>query len=305
MTNLRACGLAGLAVAGILLSLMNGGERESREHSSSPRQQQNGASLAESGLVLQPTAERPASDGASTPSTIVRAPAPSGAQNQGVLGKATLGRDAAGLPDANVLRSGANELLDPDTLLERTRELVESLDDAPWESSLPLFLDEVRLLVSSYASGRRYSEALMLLDQIESRARLSAGLASIQEPLTELRSSLETRREQFAAFVDAEQTLAIFPDDADAHLAVGLWMILERDDWDQAVVHLARSGETSLWQEPAALELAAEPDARAIADAWWHLGSRLAQIDPFRQKLLLRSRYWERQAGEATARANR
>jgi len=184
---------------------------------------------------------------------------------------------------------------------ERAEQLVSAIEQA-WRDTpvLPL-MDELESLVSNAASCRRFEEALMLLDRVNQAVKSSRLPESMDVPLADLQSRIETARESCAAFEIAQQTLAVSPDDADAHFAVGQWLILEHDDWSQAVVHLANAGETSLWQTPAVLELSDVPDVQAIADAWRDLGMRLAEVDPFREKLLGHAQYWERRAAVSLA----
>lgn len=164
---------------------------------------------------------------------------------------------------------------------------------------MPPVMDELESLVSSAASSRRFDEALMLLDRVNEAVKSSRLPESMDAPLADLQSRMETARESYVAFETAQQTLAVSPDDADAHFAVGQWLILEHDDWSQAAMHLAKAGETSLWQTPALLEVSDVHNPQAIADAWRDLGIRLAEVDPFREKLLERAQYWEQRTAES------
>jgi hypothetical protein len=97
----------------------------------------------------------------------------------------------------------------------------------------------------------------------------------------------------------ARVMLAAKPDDAPAHLAVGRYLCLFRDDWTAGVPHLAKGSDPAL-KALAVRERGIPTDAReqvALASAWWDYAAT-APLDA-RLPALLRARSWYRKGRDA------
>jgi len=97
-------------------------------------------------------------------------------------------------------------------------------------------------------------------------------VVSIQTRLADLRSLADEFTKVRAAFTQLE----INPADPDAHLAIGRFYALQKNQWSLGLMHLAAGSDPTL-QSLAAQELVHPTDGLALAqlgDAWWAYGEK-------------------------------
>jgi hypothetical protein len=152
---------------------------------------------------------------------------------------------------------------------------------------------------------------LELTDQAISAASFEtadklAGLAkteAVRSKDDELRKSATEKDKQVQrllkeqeAMTKATAILTDSPDDPAANLAIGRFYCFLRDDWEEGVKHLFKSGHDTL-TKLAELELS-EPeesaDQIALADAWWDGAASAPAAD--KEFYRIRARYWYLQA---------
>ncbi len=104
------------------------------------------------------------------------------------------------------------------------------------------------------------------------------------------------RKAEHEQVLQAQKTLAVSPDDAEANLLAGRYACLVREDWRRGLPRLAKGSDAEL-REAALLDLAAPtdaPDQIAVADRWWELAQQRAEAE--RNVLLRRAAHWYRAA---------
>ena len=159
-------------------------------------------------------------------------------------------------------------------------------------------------LVDKALAEERYDAAVQLAT---SAADLAATLRDTTFPRErrEAQARGRHRMQQEAAEVQsAQERLARQSDDAAAHLLIGRFFCMERDDWDSGLPHLISGSDADLscvigarrrsWPARCSKPL----DQVALADAWWDLADRRHDgIDSVMAKgMRNRAAYWYRRA---------
>ena len=100
------------------------------------------------------------------------------------------------------------------------------------------------------------------------------------------------------AVKNARETLKTTPDDPAANLAVGRYEALRQGNWEPALPHLVKSGDSEL-MSVARKELDAPKDGAAqqkVADEWWALAEKEKDSTWIRTAIQSRAAHWYRQA---------
>jgi serine/threonine protein kinase/WD40 repeat protein len=132
-----------------------------------------------------------------------------------------------------------------------------------------LLADVARGLAEEVASADRYGDAARLAKLAESSALRSSDRALIASTMTR-RKDLEFLQKAFEDLKPAAAVLVEKPDDADANLAMGRFLCLQKGDWTQGLPHLVQCSDERL-KELAGKELGGIDNAQQeadLADAW-------------------------------------
>ena len=123
--------------------------------------------------------------------------------------------------------------------------------------------------------AEHYDVASLLLDAtlaMVTKMREPAMLKELKNRETEMKTWLKL----WAEAREAKATLAGMPDDAAAHLTLGRYLCLVRNDWPAGSQHLIHGSDTLL-QAAAKKELTSPASAEGqleLADAWWNIGEQ-------------------------------
>jgi len=154
-------------------------------------------------------------------------------------------------------------------------------------------------LVDKALAEERYDAAVQLAT---SAADLAATLrdTAFREKTHEARNRAHRMQQEAADVQTAQDRLAVQSDDAAAHLLIGRFFCMERDDWDSGLPHLVRGSDAEL-SVIARQELAGAAktaDQLALADAWWDLADRRREGTdmPLVKGMRNRAVYWYRSA---------
>jgi hypothetical protein len=199
---------------------------------------------------------------------------------------------------AHDMVSGLSSFYDVDTWELKARTLAELAATAK--------TPEARQRIATAAFDQA-GEALVE-ERYEAAVQLSSSAADLAATLRDpafrekaFQAHLRARRmQQEAAEVQAAQERLALRDDAAAHLLIGRFFCMERDDWDSGLPHLVRGSDADL-SVLARRELAGavQPaDQVALADAWWDLADRRRDSTdaPLVKGIRNRAVYWYRRA---------
>ena len=114
--------------------------------------------------------------------------------------------------------------------------------------------------------GRRHGSTTRTSSRVAGRAAVESHCAETVEAAEALLARVQTERERWTAFEAATLAFANKPDDPLPHVAIGRYLCFTKGDWAKGVPHFAKGPDGPL--KEAAAELAATPDAAAIAEAW-------------------------------------
>jgi hypothetical protein len=150
---------------------------------------------------------------------------------------------------------------------------IAALERAVREAHTPertlLLADMAKDLVEEAASTDRYSDAVRLAKLAENAALRSGDRALIASTMAR-RKDLEILQKAFEDLKPAVAVLADKPDDANANLAMGRFLCLQKGDWTQGLPHLVQCNDERL-KELAGKELGGLDNAQQeaeLADAW-------------------------------------
>ncbi len=154
-------------------------------------------------------------------------------------------------------------------------------------------------LVDKALAEERYDAAVQLAT---CAADLAATLrdTAFREKTHEARARAHRMQQEAAEVQTAQERLAVQSDDAAAHLLIGRFFCMERDDWDSGLPHLVRGSDPEL-AALARQELAGAAktaDQLALADAWWDLADHRREGPdlPLVKGMRNRAVYWYRRA---------
>ncbi len=103
-------------------------------------------------------------------------------------------------------------------------------------------------------------------------------------------------RAEYEKVQAALKTLTQQPDDSEAHLLVGRYLCLVREDWPKGLPHLAKGSDPDL-KSAAEKDLAHPTDVRGqmdVADLWWELAQKYS--GPEKEAIARRAGWWYAQA---------
>lgn len=154
-------------------------------------------------------------------------------------------------------------------------------------------------LVEKALTDERYDAAVQLAATASELAALLPDKA-FRAKAIEAHARARRMQQEAAEVQTAQERLARHSDDAAAHLLIGRFFCLERNDWDSGLPHLVRGSDAELGAI-ANRELAGAPkpeDQLALADAWWELAEqRHDPLDaPWVKGMRNRAAYWYRRA---------
>jgi hypothetical protein len=154
-------------------------------------------------------------------------------------------------------------------------------------------------LVDKALAEERYDAAVQLAN---CAADLTAMLPdnAFRKKTHEARARAHRMQQEAAEVQTAQERLAVQSDDAAAHLLIGRFFCMERDDWDSGLPHLVRGSDAEL-SAIARQELAGAAktaDQMALADAWWDLADHRREGPdlPLVKGMRNRAVYWYRRA---------
>lgn len=153
-------------------------------------------------------------------------------------------------------------------------------------------------LVEKALAEERYDAGVQLA---ATASEMAATLrdSAFREKTREAHARARRIQEEAVAVQAAQERLATQSDDAAAHLLIGRFYAMERNDWDSGLPHLLRGSDAQL-SALARRELAGAPqpiDQMALADAWWDLAGIRRDTDPILAKeMRSRAVYWYRRA---------
>jgi hypothetical protein len=153
--------------------------------------------------------------------------------------------------------------------------------------------------VDSALREERYDAAVRLASTAAELAAIGRDV-SLREKTREANSRAHRIQQEAMEVEAAQQRLARQSDDAAAHLLIGRFYCMERNDWDSGLPHLVRGSDPDL-SAIARREMAgaAQPaEQMALADAWWNLAesNREAVDPPLVKGMRNRAVYWYRRA---------
>ncbi len=175
---------------------------------------------------------------------------------------------------------GIDALYEIDAWASKAAELprlLRAARQALGDPSLPgdVTLENAAELADHAADADAYGPARDMLGALIHTAQ-RAKLGSLAKRLLQREREIRQQEERFAAYRLALDHLASDPDDADAHLTAGRWLALVRQQWSQALPHLAYASDASLAQI-AKQELAVPktPETQSeMGRAWWEQSRR-------------------------------
>jgi hypothetical protein len=154
-------------------------------------------------------------------------------------------------------------------------------------------------LVDKALAEERY-DAAELLASTASDIAATLRDTVFREKAIEAHTRARRMQQEAAEVQSAQERLARRSDDAAAHLLIGRFFCMERDDWDSGLPHLVGGSDADL-SAMAHRDLAgaANPaDQMALADAWWEMADqrRDALDAPTVKGMRNRAVYWYRRA---------
>lgn len=155
-------------------------------------------------------------------------------------------------------------------------------------STNALAMIETAIVANDFDSANR------LLELGLSSAR-SAKDSKLVKLASGLRGELKSVADQYKLAQEARTKLETSPADADAHAALGRYL-LRAGEWDEALTHLAKGSDAKL-QGLAARDLAKPTVANArreLGDAWWDLGE--AADEGTKPQYRQRAKHWYEEA---------
>jgi len=161
-------------------------------------------------------------------------------------------------------------------------------------------LVEASLRVIEQALGAgRLDVAMRAADLAYAASQRPAGKQFRKETF-DRRQELKIIYDEWKGIRQAQELLAVNPNDAHANLTVGRWLCFHEADWDRGLPHLVKGSDPDL-ANAAKMELAGPKitpaDQLKMADAWW----KLAETKKLPDKIPLADRagYWYEQAKNA------
>jgi hypothetical protein len=140
---------------------------------------------------------------------------------------------------------------------------------APTAQVLDGVLETTRQLIGQAVRESRYDIAVDLGEMCLTGARRLRSRELVAE-CSALLKDINTRKVRYEFAERAKETLRSNPDDPEANLALGKYLVITDRNWQQGLPHLAKGSEDRL-AEVANLELSdpADPQVRlAVADLW-------------------------------------
>ena len=200
---------------------------------------------------------------------------------------------------ASELVHGLSLYYDIDTWELKAKTLSQLAAVAKTGESRQLIAGGAYDLVDKALAEERYDAAVQLAT---CAADLAATLpnAPFRKQAIEAHTRAIRMRQEAADVQTAQDRLAVQSDDAAAHLLIGRFFCLERDDWDSGLPHLVRGSDPEL-SALARQELAGAAttgDQVALADAWWDLADHRREGPdlPLVKGMRNRAVYWYRRA---------
>jgi len=126
----------------------------------------------------------------------------------------------------------------------------------------------------------QFDRADRVLDAAVVAARRANDRTAVRRLVTQGRQ-LERLDEQHRRVEQARKTLESNPADGNAHLTLGRWLCLVKEEWREGIAHLAKADDPR-WSAPAKLEVAGPPqgkDLLAAAQAWEALREKVAEYE--------------------------
>ncbi len=200
---------------------------------------------------------------------------------------------------ASALVLGLSLYYDVDTWELKAKTLSQLAAVAKTPEARQLIANGAFDLVDKALIEDRYDAAVLLAASAADLAALLPDPA-LRKKTIEAHTRALRMRQEAAEVQAAQERLAHHSDDAAAHLLVGRYYCMEKNDWDSGLPHLIRGGDAEL-TAIAQLELAgaAKPTEQVtLADAWWDLADRRRDSSdaPLAKGMRTRAVYWYRRA---------
>lgn len=183
-----------------------------------------------------------------------------------------------------------------DRLELQSDALVAFSEDTSTPRRVQDLFGEANRLIGEATQADRYDLAQRMATRLYRIACKGHG-RKYRKQCSELRAEVQRRSEEFKAVRDAQAKLEQQANAADAHLVVGRWLCLRKDDWQAGLPHLTRGADDEL-KAVAIREMRSRPteptDQIELADAWWEIYRRANERD--RIALARHAAHWYRLA---------
>lgn len=166
----------------------------------------------------------------------------------------------------------------------------------PGTSLSPKAVDEALDVARLAEAENRYTDAISLLNVVQTTVRRVMGQNNLRKDVTEVRDEIIAREKHWKEFQTANAKLNTDADDPAANFAVGRWHLLQQAGWKTALPFLIKASDAK-WCAAAKLEETAPLDAAAqtaIGDEWWKIAE--GESGAMKTALLLHAGEWYERA---------
>jgi len=212
----------------------------------------------------------------------------------------TLSRDLAADAGEQLMIVQAVDALAEEYQVDRLKIKADAFEKAGRSAATPQVLGAVmegtRSLVDDAVRQSRYDIAEDLAEMCLAGARRLRSRDLVAQ-CSALLNEVNAKKRRFDAAQRALETLKVDPEDAEANLSLGKYLVLTKRDWQQGLPHLARGSDERL-ADAANLELSkpADPHTKiAIAELWLKL-SAANRGEESQQRYLRRAIRWYEKA---------
>ena len=183
-----------------------------------------------------------------------------------------------------------------DVLLVKQKVLAKFAASGSEPPRIESFLENVDGVIDQALAEDRYELALGLVNTAERLCQKPPG-RSHRKRIHDRREQVQHLLDQWHEVQQAQATLKANPVDAAAHLVLGRWHCLAKEDWPQGFFHLAKGSDPALkaLAEEELVSSPKEPEGQVkLADAWWEQAQRAPGES--RRGLFGRAHHWYEQA---------
>lgn len=158
-----------------------------------------------------------------------------------------------------------------DALSAKERTLIKTLSNVRDERGMEEYLPLAKTLIEQSISDTRFDISKRLVEASYEACNTKSFGTKFRKYVFDGRKHVLKLCEQWDEYQQAQKALALTPDDPQANHVVGLWLCLQRDEWQAGLPYLAKSSQEKI-RELAALEIASPTNTEArmkVAEGWY------------------------------------